>query len=324
LLTLLLFWGLGAIAWLARKNSQAGLLLGGGLILLLAGHGTWIIGKQVFAGSSRAVGVVRLGSKNFVEGEILTELVKQMLEAHSDLRVEVLPNLAPNLILKAILNGEIDGYIEYTGHLLTNKEALDMGVPADKSTITAIVREGMLKKHRLVLLETFGLNNTYVLCAPKPFAARHGLRRISDLRRVGDLRIVVDLDFLDRADGWRGLVKTYELDLPPPQQVSPDLRYRSLEKGADIVLAFATDWEIEAFDLAVLEDDRGYFPNYHGAPLMREDVLKLYPEIAEVLNRLRGQIDDRTMRQLNAQVARDRRPEAEVARDFLLQKGLLP
>lgn len=326
LITLLLFWGLGGIAWLARKNSHVGLLLGGGLIVILAGHGAWVVGKQFATDRDRtgSVAVLRAGSKNFVEGEILTEILKQMLEAHTDLRIEVVSQLAPNVIFKAIKTGQIDLYPEYSGNLLTNKEALDMSVPADRSKIPAIVREGMLKKHGLVVLEAFGLNNNYVFCAPRPLAEKHGLKKISDLRRLPGLRIVVDLDFLDRPDGWRGLVKTYDLDLPKPQQLSPDLRYRALQNNAvDIVLGFGTDWEIEAYDLVVLEDDRGYFPDYHGAPLVREDVLKLHPEIAAVLNRLKNQIDDGAMRQLNGQVARERRPESVVAREFLTKKGLL-
>src|SRR5262249_33805371 len=149
-------------------------------------------------------------------------------------------------------------------------------------------------------------------------ARKYNLRRISDLRHAPPLRVVVDLDFPDRADGWVGLVKAYGLDLPRPLPVSPDFRYRILEAGeADLVCGFATDWQSDALGLVVLEDDRGYFPSYHGAPLARGPALAEHPEIAAVLNRLHGRIDDQAMRRLNAQVARDRRPEAEVAREFL-------
>jgi glycine betaine/choline ABC-type transport system substrate-binding protein len=329
-LTLLVFWGLGGIAWVARRSSRAGLYLGGGLILVLSLHGMWVVGQQVTrprAGSGPVAGQpgqLVIGAKNFVEGEILAEILKQMIETHTELRCEVKKNLTPNIIYKSLKSGDLDLYPEYTGNLLANKEALGLPVPADKSTITRIVREGMREKHSLVLLETFGLNNTYALCVPKPLAKRHGLRTISDLKRVPGLRVVVDLDFLDRDDGWQGLVKTYGLDLPRPKQLSPDLRYRALTSGdADIVCGFATDWEIAFYDLVVLEDDRGYFPNYHGAPLVRADVLQRYPELAKVLNRLAGRIDDDTMRRLNSQVAREKRSEEEVAREFLKKRGLL-
>jgi osmoprotectant transport system permease protein len=334
-LTLLVFWGLGAIAAVARRSSQLGLVLGGGLVAVLSLLGVGIVGSQVYdrisRGQQRAdqggageAKEIRIGAKNFVEGEILAQIVKQMLEAHTGLKARVLPNLTPPLIFKAIKTGDIDLYPEYTGVLLMNKEALNLSVPEDRSTITALVRDQIRKRHDLVLLETFGLNNTYVFCAPKPLAKRLNLRTNSDLKRHPDLRVVVDLDFLDRDDGWKGLVKTYQLNLPRPKLMSPDLRYKALQSGdADVILGFATDWEIAEYDLQVLQDDRNYFPSYHGAPLVRADVLQKHPEIATVLNRLKGQIDDDTMRRLNLQVAKERRSEVDVARQFLQERGLL-
>jgi osmoprotectant transport system permease protein len=198
-------------------------------------------------------------------------------------------------------------------------------VPEDRSTITSLVRDEVHRRHDLRLLETFGLNNTYAICAPRPLAEKLGLRMISDLRRAPKLRMVTDLDFPDRDDGWKGLVKTYGLDhLPKPLAVSPDFRYRALEaREADLVCGFATDWEIARYELVVLKDDRHYFPSYHGAPLARAGLLKRHPEVEAVLNRLKGKIDDESMRRLNYQVARERRPEAAVVREFLLKKGLV-
>jgi osmoprotectant transport system permease protein len=318
-LTLLVFWGLGAVAWVSRRRSHLGLVLGGGLILLLALHGAWVIGQQL---TSREE--VRVGGKNFVEGDILAEVLKQMIEAHTDLRVEVVPNLTPNVIYNGLKSGALDLYAEYTGTLLANKDAVGLPVPTDRSTITALVREEVRRRHHLLLLETFGLNNTYAICAPRPLARQHHLRKISDLRRTPGLRMAVDLDFPDRDDGWIGLVRTYGLKLASPKAMSPDLRYRALETGdVDLVCGFATDWEIAFYDLVVLDDDRHYFPSYHGAPLVREDVLRRHPEIGRVLDRLHGRIDDDTMRRLNSQVARERRPEAAVAREFLLKQGLI-
>jgi osmoprotectant transport system permease protein len=322
IITLVMFWGLSGLAWLARQNSAHGLLFGGTMIAALSLYALFAAVSPLFW---RHQVDVRIGSKNFTEGRILSEILKQMLEAHTGLTVEMVPNLGSNLAYKSILNDEIDLYPEYTGNLLTGKDALDMKVPANKLIITKLVREQMRKRFNLVFLDTFGLNNTYVLCVPRALAEQRNLRRISDLQHAPHLRVVVDLEFKKRPDGWNGLVKAYDLHFQnEPRQVSPDLRYRAMKsREADVVLGFATDWEIEDLDLVMLEDDKSYFPNYHGAPLLRGDVLARHPEIAEVLNRLKDQIDDRTMRLLNAQVARDQRPEAKVAREFLIQRGLL-
>src|SRR5207248_152123 len=200
--------------------------------------GAWVIGQQL---ASREE--VRVGGKNFVEGDILAQVLKQMIEAHTDLRVEVIPNLTPNVIYNGLKSGDLDLYAEYTGTLLANKDAVGLPVPPDRSTITALVREEVWRRHRLLLLETFGLNNTYAICAPRPLARKYHLRKISDLRRTPGLRMAVDLDFPDRDDGWIGLVRTYGLKLASPKTMSPDLRYRALETGdVELVCGFATDW----------------------------------------------------------------------------------
>ena len=151
---------------------------------------------------------------------------------------------------------------------MTNKEGLDLPVPTDRTTITALVRREMQRRFGLVVLDEFGLNNTYAPCVTRATADRYDLRKISDLGRTPKLRVVIDFSFLTRPDGWQGLVGKYDLHFDkPPQQVSPNLLYRALEQNeADLVVGFATAWQIQALDLVMLEDDRGYFPSYHAAP----------------------------------------------------------
>jgi osmoprotectant transport system permease protein len=321
-LTLALFLALGGLAWVAKKNNALGMWLGGGLIVLLSIYA--VIGLvQRFWFSQRPP--LTIGAKDFTEGQILAEILKQTIEAHTDLRVEVKQNLGTSVILNSLKSGAIDLYPEYTGVLLTSKDGLDLPVPQDKSTITAVVREEMRKRYDLVLLEPFGLNNTYAPCVTHETAKRYGLRKISDLQRTPQLRVVIDLSFLTRPDGWKGMIEKYQLRFDKaPTQVSPNLLYKALEHNeTDLVIGFATDWQIQALNLVVLDDDRGYFPSYHAVPLIREDVLKRYPALSDVLNRLAGQIDDVAMRQLNYQVAVERRSETEVVREFLLRKGLV-
>jgi osmoprotectant transport system permease protein len=315
ILTLILFWALGGLARLANANNTLGMWLGGGLIVALSSYAAYELAIRA-AQPRRAIVV---GAKDFTEGQILAEIVKQTLEQQTSLRVEIASNLGTSVIFKALQNGDIDLYPEYTGNLLTSKEALDLPVPDDKSTITSLVRHEMSRRHQLVLLETFGLNNTYAPCVTQATAERFRLKKISDLLQTPQLRVVIDLSFLTRPDGWKGLVDKYGLRFDkPPTQVSPNLLYKALEqKETDVVIGFATDWQIASLKLIVLEDDRGYFPSYHGAPLVREDVLKRHPAIRTALDRLGGKIDDATMRRLNYQVAVERRSESEVAREFL-------
>ena len=322
ILTLILFLSLGGLERLAKKNSSLGISLGGGLIVLLSAFAAWELGQRAL--QPRRADIL-VGAKTFTEGQILAEILRQTIENHTDLRVEVVSIQGTAIVLDALNAGQIDLYPEYTGVLLTSKNGLDLPVPQDRSTITPLVREEMKRRFGLILLEPFGLNNTYALCVTRETARRHGLQKISDLVRVPQLRVVIDLSFLTRPDGWKGLIEKYDLHFnDPPTQVGPDLLYKALEQNkADLVVGFATNWQIQALKLVVLEDDRGYFPNYHGAPLVRETVLARYPQIRAPLEQLGGKIDDATMRRLNYQVAVEKRSEVEVARTFLEQQGLL-
>jgi osmoprotectant transport system permease protein len=321
-LTLFLFWGLGGLAWLARKNSALGMALGGLLIVALSAYA--VAGLGDWALRSRRADVV-VGARDFTEGQILAEVVRQALEAETGLRVEVVSNLGTSVALKAMKKGSIDLYPEYTGNLLTSQEALGMPIPENRATITGLVREEMSRRHGMELLGAFGLNNTYAPCVTPETARRHGLRTMSDLRKAPQLRVVVDLSFLTRPDGWVGMVEKYDLKFNErPRQVGPNFLYKALEaKEADLVLGFATDWQVEALGLVVLEDDRGYFPSYHAAPLVRAGALRRHPQIGPALEKLAGRIDDRTMRRMNYEVSVGRRSEAEVAREFLLRAGLI-
>jgi glycine betaine/choline ABC-type transport system substrate-binding protein len=209
---------------------------------------------------------------------------------------------------------------------LTSKDGLDLPVPPDRSQITPLVREEMRRRYGLVLLQPFGLDNTYAPSVTQETADRFHLHKISDLQRTPRLRVVVDTSFLTRPDGWSGLIKTYDLRFDiPPKQINPNLLYEAMKQHeADLVIGFATDWQIEALNLVVLADDRGYFPQYHAAPLAREDLLRRHPQIGPQLEKLGGQLDDQQMRRLNYEVSVVKRSEVAVAREFLVRKGIIP
>jgi osmoprotectant transport system substrate-binding protein len=253
-------------------------------------------------------------------------MMGQMLAAHTNLTIERRHNLGSNLVLRALLSGDVDLYPAYTGTLLTAVDALNLPVPKDRSKITELVRDQMARKFGLVLLKRFGLNNTYAMCVPQKIAEQYDLRTIGDLRKVPSLRGAFSSEFLDRADGWPNLARLYGISLQTaPRTMEPELMYVAVsERQADLCSGFSTDWQIKVYKLAVLEDDLNYFPSYHAAPLVRQAVLIRFPIIREVLDRLGGQIDDEAIRLLNAKAVVDKRSEADVAREFLVSRGLTP
>jgi len=145
------------------------------------------------------------------------------------------------------------------------------------------------------------------------------------LGRSGDIRAAFDAEFLTRPDGYQGICKHYGFEFPSePLQMDPGLMYRAVADGAvDVIDAFATDGRIPAYDLLVLKDDKGFFPPYYAAPLVRADTLQQHPTIETVLNQLGGKISDQTMQQLSFEVDEKGRKARDVARDFLESLDLI-
>lgn len=141
-----------------------------------------------------------------------------------------------------------------------------------------------------------------------------------------NIRVAFDAEFYTRPDGYQGLCRHYRFRFAEaPRQMDPGLMYQALADGAvDLIDAFATDGRIEAYDLVTLEDDRGFFPPYYAAPLVRGSTLETHPELKGVLELLAGRIGDATMRRLNYQVDGRGEKAADVAYRFLLSEGLLP
>jgi len=145
---------------------------------------------------------------------------------------------------------------------------------------------------------------------------------------VGRLSAGFTAEFIERADGYKGLTQAYGFQFPDaPMQMDAGLMYKACADGdVDVICAFATDGRIAAYDLVTLEDDKGFFPPYYAAPLVRGETLTKYPKLAGMLNQLAGKLDDETMRELNLQIDREKDPRkaSAVARDFLVASDLIP
>jgi osmoprotectant transport system substrate-binding protein len=131
-------------------------------------------------------------------------------------------------------------------------------------------------------------------------------------------------NFFNREDGYDGLVKMYGLKFKDEAKMENSLKYQAIGEGKmDVTDAYTTDGQLKALNLKVLEDDKGFFPPYYAAPIIRDDTLQKYPELKEVLNSLSGKIDEETMQDLNYQVDNEKKSIEEVATAFLKDQGLI-
>lgn len=266
---------------------------------------------------------IAIGSKNFSENLFLAELMAQQIEAETDLAVARRLNLGGTFLChQGLISGELDLYPEYTGTALT--AILEKPVVSDPGRVLKIVSQAYRERFQAVWGEPFGFNNTFAIVV-RDEEAMSGIRTISDLAETApDLTLGCGFEFLDREDGYDGLVETYGLEFDgPPKAMDLNLVYRALrDSQIDVGVGNSTDGLIAAFNLRVLEDDRGYFPPYDAAPVVRAETLTAYPALRAAIEKLGGLLDEKTMRKINYELDGKQRPAAELAREFRRSKGL--
>jgi osmoprotectant transport system permease protein len=258
-----------------------------------------------------------VGSKNFTEQVILGELLAQMIERNTPLEVTRKLNLGDTLVCETALRaGDLDLYVEYTGTALTAIFKQPVLLNADE--VTQRVATGYAATSR-TMLPPLGFNNTYVILVRGADARERGLKTISDTARVSpQWRAGFGAAFLDREDGYRGLVQAYGLKFAEaPLSMDLSLTYRALaERQVDLISGDATNGLIAKLDLFALEDDRHYFPPYHAVPVVRNETLQKHPELRPLLERLAGLISDQEMRQMNYEAEVERREPAAIVQAF--------
>lgn len=267
---------------------------------------------------------IRVGSKDFTEEFVLGEMYALVLE-NSGLEVERKFNLGGTPVAQTALEtNQIDLYPEYTGTALLT--VLKLPVNSDRQAVYDTVAKEYKEKFNLVWLDPAPMNNTQALAMTQEGAQKYGIKTISDLvAKASQLTIVTTPEFQEREDGLPGLKRVYgDFDFKKLTPVDAGLRYEALIKGeADVVEAFGTDGQISAYNLVVLEDDKGLFPPYQVAPIVRQEALDANPAIRDVLNALAPKLTDDTMRRLNNEVDGNKREPLDVAKEFLTQEGLL-
>lgn len=283
-------------------------------VLRLAGGGTLALAG---CRSARAHTLI-VGSKNFTEQIVLGELLAQQIEAHTALRADRRFDLGGTLLChQALLAGQMDLYPEYTGTALT--VILKEPPASDPAAVYQTVRDAYKSRFGLEVGPPLGFNNTFAIVVRGDDAARLHLRAISDLVPIAPKwRAGFGYEFMERPDGYPGLVKAYGLSFgSQPRIMDLGLLYRALqEKQVDVVAGNSTDGLIAALGLVVLEDDRHYFPPYQAVSVVRGVALEQHAGLREVLDALGGRISEDDMRRMNYALDGEHRDVTSVVRDF--------
>lgn len=274
--------------------------------------------------NSRGADIV-IGSKDFTEQDILGEILAQQIEAKTNLKVDRRFRLGFTYVChKALLAGQIDAYVEYTGTALTG--VLKQKPISDPKLVYQRLKQAYANQFELSVMPSLGFENTFAIIVRGEDAKALNLQTLSQAAKyTPQWRGGFGYEFLEREDGFPGLAKTYNLQFAkPPRVMDLGLMYRALiQKQVDMIAGNSTDGQIARLNLVVLKDDKQYFPPYEAVPIVRSATLKKYPQLRQAIQQLGGLITADEMRRLNYLVEGELRDVKEVVREFLQSKGLV-
>ncbi|WP_026702581.1 ABC transporter substrate-binding protein [Salibacterium aidingense] len=271
---------------------------------------------------------VTVGAKNFTEQFLLSQMTVQMLEAN-DFEVEENNNMGSTALREALVNRQVDLSWDYTGTaLITYMEEEPAASPEEAYEK---VQEIDAEENDLVWSNLSDINNTYTVVMREEQAQELGIASLSDLadyvnENPGEITIATDAEFGNRPDGLPGVEETYgfEFGSENKEEMTIGLTYEALNNDeVQASVGFATDPQIDEYDLISLEDDQQFFPSYNAAVSMTQETYDEYPEIEEILQPLAEELDDETMRELNYRVDIEEENVADVAQDFLQENGFI-
>ena len=291
-----------------------------------------LLGSSAFAQSQKTVTV---GSKIDTEGALLCQLTKQALERGGFKVNDRCSTGATSVVRKALLQGEIDMYPEYTGsaiYLLTETgQKIDPKVSQNAVKAYTTVKALDLKLNKVVWLSRAPANNTWAIAVSAKLAQANGLKTMADFARYvkggGTVKLAASQEFVDRDDALKAFEKAYGFKLKPAQLVivpggnttQTETAAAQGTSGVNAAMAYGTDGAIGALGLVALSDPKGAVAVYQPALTVRQSVMQKYPEIARIMNPIFAKLDAKTLSALNGRIAIGGESAAAVARAWLAQ-----
>lgn len=278
-------------------------------------------------------GQLTLYDGDYSEVKLMHAMAELLVEDKTDLEVVILDQMTQvnnHNELKGA-NPSCDLMFSYDGTVLTTFLGLDTKDIPEGESLYDFVNGTVREREGLRLLGKVGLNNTYSIGVTQSVIDRYGVSKVSDLIPIaGELDFGAEHEFYTEEGSmkYQPFVDFYGLSFRSAKPVDVVLKYNAVESGAfDVMVVYATDGLNKRAGLTILEDDRGFFPEYYGAFLVREglfaDFYDVAPNLEQVLELLTGQVSSEDMVELTYAVDVDGRPVEEVASEFLRSKGLL-
>jgi osmoprotectant transport system substrate-binding protein len=266
-----------------------------------------------------------VGSKSFTENILIGDMMYDLLKANlPGAQIINKQDLGGTMVpWNALLSGQIDMYTEYTGTGLI--DILKHPVIHNAQAVYNYVAKEYPAKFKVYWLKPIGFNDTYAIAMPKALAIKDHVTTISDLSKVANQLVFgAEPEFFSRPDGYPGLVNDYGLHFKSTSQINVGLKYEAIAKNdLQVIDVFSTDGDLVKYHMVVLKDNKNFYPPYFAAPIVRQDIIKAYPKIPSILNKLANKISNEEMQKLNFAVDVQHKSASAVAQNFLVSIKLL-
>ena len=265
-----------------------------------------------------------MGSKLFNEQYILSYMIAHLMR-DAGYQAEVKTALGGTMVnYEALKQGNIDAYIEYTGtayNVILKLPPLEQWNPEQ---VYQQVEEGLLEQDQIVIAAKIGFSNDYAIALKASWVEENNIEKISDLAPyAADLSLATDPEFASRPDGLPQIDKIYGFTFGRVRQMQPTLMYEAIKNNqVDAIGAYTTDARVDLYDLAIVKDDLGALPPYDAIIIVREEFSE-NEELMKIFKTLEDLVDTETMRHLNKFYDIDKKEAADIARDYLIEQGLI-
>lgn len=294
-----------------------------------------LAGLLALTATAQAADPVKVGSKIDTEGSLLGNIILQVLDKHGVKTVNKVQLGTTQVVRGAITAAELDIYPEYTGNgaffFNDEKDPAWKNAKAGYEKVKTLDQE----KNKLTWLTPAPANNTWTIAVRSDLADKNKLKSLDDLsaylKKGGEFKLAASAEFIERADALPAFQKAYGFTLKQDQLLSlaggdtaVTIKAAAQQtSGVNAAMAYGTDGPVAALGLQTLSDPKGVQPIYAPTPVIRDAVLKAYPQIADWLKPVFASLDEKTLQELNAKIAVEGQDAKTVAADYLQQKKLL-
>ena len=278
---------------------------------------------------------ITLGTFVDTEGGILGNMLLLALEDEGYLIEDKVQFGTPDVHRNALLQGELDMGVDYTGNGQFYSEGIEEDVWRDKDAGYDAIKTYDEENNDLIWMKPANANNTEALAVKREFAEANSLTTMEDFADYvnggGEVKLITSQLFAEKESGLLGMESGYGFKLEPDQMIllphgNTAETLKALSNGTDgvnVALAYGTDGSLADLDLVLLEDILSIPPVYEPSAIIRKEVLDKYPEVQEIVESIFGLLDKENLQQMNKEVIVDGLSPRDVAETFLKENGIL-